>query len=213
MLEKIFEDSLWASRFMVLLAVFFGLLGAVILFVIASVDIYESAVYVLNTYINHAHPDNFHEDVVSAIIGAVDFYLIGVVMLLFSFGLYELFISDIDAAKDEFYVLAGSASFFYDLLTAGGIGGVLSLANVFPDVCVELYKKFISGNLEEAKNISDKLVALNKQVSGTYGVAGVKAAMDIVGFVGGEPRRPLKPLTDEQKKNLETIIKESDFSQ
>ena len=101
MLEKIFEDSLWASRFVVLLAVFFGLLGAVILFVIASVDIYESAVYVLNTYINHAHPDNFHEDVVSAIIGAVDFYLIGVVMLLFSFGLYELFISDIDAAKDE----------------------------------------------------------------------------------------------------------------
>ena len=119
----------------------------------------------------------------------------------------------IDAAKDEFYVLAGSASFFYDLLTAGGIGGVLSLANVFPNVCVELYKKFISGNLEEAKNISDKLVALNKQVSGTYGVAGVKAAMDIVGFVGGEPRRPLKPLTDEQKKNLETVIKESDFSQ
>jgi uncharacterized membrane protein YqhA len=36
---------------------------------------------------------------VSGIIGAVDLYLIGVVMLLFSFGLYELFISDIDAAK------------------------------------------------------------------------------------------------------------------
>ncbi len=101
MLEKIFEDSLWASRFVVLLAVFFGLVGAFILFVIASVDIYESAVYVLNTYLNHAHPDNFHENVVSRIIGAVDFYLIGVVMLLFSFGLYELFISDIDAAKDD----------------------------------------------------------------------------------------------------------------
>ena len=101
MLEKILEDSLWASRFVVLLAVFFGLVGAFILFVIASVDIYESAVYVLNTYLNHAHPDNFHENVVSRIIGAVDFYLIGVVMLLFSFGLYELFISDIDAAKDD----------------------------------------------------------------------------------------------------------------
>jgi len=101
MFEKLFENSLWASRFVVLLAVFFGLVGAFVLFIIASFDIYESAVYVINTYLNHAHPDNFHEDVVSAIIGAVDFYLIGVVMLLFSFGLYELFISDIDVARND----------------------------------------------------------------------------------------------------------------
>ena len=39
--------------------------------------------------------------VVGGIIGAVDLYLIGVVMIIFSFGLYELFISDIDPAKDE----------------------------------------------------------------------------------------------------------------
>lgn len=101
MLERIFENSLWASRFMVILAVIFGLIGAVVLFVVASFDIYETSKYVLTTYITHAHPENFHEDVVGGIIGAVDLYLIGVVMLLFAFGLYELFISDIDAAKDE----------------------------------------------------------------------------------------------------------------
>ena len=100
-IEKSFESSLWNSRFIVVLAVFFGLIGAVILFVVASVDIYSALVYVLNTYLNHAHPDHFHEKVVSQIIGAVDLYLIGVVMLLFSFGLYELFISDIDVAKNE----------------------------------------------------------------------------------------------------------------
>ena len=100
-MEKIFEGSLWASRFMVILAVIFGLIGAVVLFVVASFDIYETAKFVLNTYITHAHPANFHENVVGGIIGAVDLYLIGVVMLLFSFGLYELFISDIDAAKSE----------------------------------------------------------------------------------------------------------------
>ncbi len=101
MLEKIFESTLWSSRFIVILAVIFGLLGAVILFVVASVDIFSTASYVLNTYLTHAHPDHFHEDVVGGIIGAVDLYLIGVVMLIFSFGLYELFISDIDVAKDE----------------------------------------------------------------------------------------------------------------
>jgi len=101
MFEKIFESSLWSSRFIVVLAVVFGLIGALLLFAVASFDIYDTAKFVINTYINHAHPDHFHEDVVGGIIGAVDLYLIGVVMLLFSFGLYELFISEIDAAKDE----------------------------------------------------------------------------------------------------------------
>jgi uncharacterized membrane protein YqhA len=101
MLERIFESGLWSTRFMVLLAVIFGLLGAVALFIVASVDVYNTAAMVVTTYLHHLHPAHFHEDVVGGIIGAVDLYLIGVVMLLFSFGLYELFISDIDAAKDD----------------------------------------------------------------------------------------------------------------
>ncbi|DAB27499.1 MAG: hypothetical protein A2513_09555 [Sulfurimonas sp. RIFOXYD12_FULL_33_39] len=100
-MEKLFENTLWSSRFIIILAVVFGLIGAISLFIVASFDIYETAKYVITTYINHAHPENFHEDVVAGIIGAVDLYLIGVVMLLFAFGLYELFISEIDAAKDE----------------------------------------------------------------------------------------------------------------
>jgi uncharacterized membrane protein YqhA len=101
MLERVFESGLWGTRFMVLLAVIFGLLGAVALFIVASVDVYSTAAMVVTTYLHHLHPEHFHEDVVGGIIGAVDLYLIGVVMLLFSFGLYELFISDIDAAKDD----------------------------------------------------------------------------------------------------------------
>ena len=101
MIEKIFEGGLWGSRFMVISAVIFGLIGAVSLFIVASVDIYKTASMVISTYVNHLHPEHFHEDVVGGIIGAVDLYLIGVVMLLFSFGLYELFISDIDIAKED----------------------------------------------------------------------------------------------------------------
>lgn len=101
MLERIFEGSLWNSRFIIILAVVFGILGAILLFAVASFDIYDTAKYVINTYMTHAHPEHFHEEVVGGIIGAVDLYLIGVVMIIFSFGLYELFISDIDAANDE----------------------------------------------------------------------------------------------------------------
>ena len=101
MLEKLFEGAIWNSRFIVLLAVVFGLLGAIILFIVASMDIWGVAVYTFNTIITHAHPEKFHEDIVAGIIGAVDLYLIAVVMFIFSFGLYELFISDIEAAEGK----------------------------------------------------------------------------------------------------------------
>jgi len=95
MMEKIFEGAMWKSRYLVLLAVLFGLLGAVVLFVIASMDIFVVTKYAFDTIVTSAHPENFHEDLVSGIIGAVDLYLIAVVMLIFSFGIYELFISPI----------------------------------------------------------------------------------------------------------------------
>jgi uncharacterized membrane protein YqhA len=100
-MEKLFESIIWNSRFIVVLAVVFGLLGAVVLFIVASMDIWGVAVYTFNTIITHAHPENFHEDIVAGIIGAVDLYLIAVVMFIFSFGLYELFISDIAAAEGK----------------------------------------------------------------------------------------------------------------
>ncbi len=101
MLERIFEAAIWKSRLVIILAVIFGLIGAFILFIVASMDIYNVAAYVINTIITHAHPEHFHEDIVAGIIGAVDLYLIAVVMFIFSFGLYELFISNIDAAGDK----------------------------------------------------------------------------------------------------------------
>lgn len=102
MLESLFEGAIWRSRFIVLLAVVFGLLGAIILFIVASMDIWQVAVMAFQV-VTHAipHPEHFHEDVVAGIIGAVDLYLIAVVMFIFAFGLYELFISDIDEAAGQ----------------------------------------------------------------------------------------------------------------
>jgi uncharacterized protein (TIGR00645 family) len=101
MLEKIFEGIIWNSRWIVLLAVVFGLVGAIILFIVASMDIWQVMISTYHTIVNHLHPKNFHEDMVSGIIGAVDLYLIAVVMFIFSFGIYELFISDIDQAEGK----------------------------------------------------------------------------------------------------------------
>ena len=101
MLEKLFEGTMWQTRLFVLFAVIFGLLGSLVLFLVASNDIYEVLKYTFHVYSNGLHPENFHEELVSRIIGAVDLYLIAVVMLIFGFGLYELFISKIDPAEES----------------------------------------------------------------------------------------------------------------
>lgn len=68
-LEEIFEKTIWQSRFIVLSAVIFGLIGAIVLFIIASIDIFNVARFTITTYVNGLHPEHFHEDVVSSIIG------------------------------------------------------------------------------------------------------------------------------------------------
>ena len=100
-IERIFESFLWNTRFFVLLAVVFSMLGGIALFIVASVDIYEVVGNVISTYLNHLHPEKFHEVIVGGLIGAIDLYLMAVVMFIFGFGLYELFISEIDVAKKQ----------------------------------------------------------------------------------------------------------------
>ena len=100
-LEVIFEGGLWRSRLIVILAVIFGVLGGVALFIVASYDIYVILVEVYKFIFHHYHPEHFHAEIISGIIGAVDLYLIAVVLFIFAFGLYELFISKIDDAEDS----------------------------------------------------------------------------------------------------------------
>lgn len=85
---------------MVVLAVIFGVIGALILFTFASLDVWHVFTLSLSVVFEGAHPAHLHETVVGNIIGAIDLYLIAIVLLIFSFGVYELFISKIDPAEN-----------------------------------------------------------------------------------------------------------------
>jgi len=110
-------------------------------------------------------------------------------------------------------VLAGSANFFYPALPLGAAGGVVSLANVLSGPCCDLYRLFTQGRYADAKELHFRLARLNQAISGAWGVAGVKAAMDITGYKGGQPRHPLQCLTDQNKEQIrQTIINEGFIS-
>jgi len=100
-LENVFERILWSTRFFVLFAVVFSILGGTALFIVGSVDIFEVVANIFSTYVNGLHPEKFHENIVSGLIGAVDLYLMAVVLFIFGFGLYELFISEVDIAQKQ----------------------------------------------------------------------------------------------------------------
>ena len=100
LIERSFESMLWGTRFFVLLAVIFSMVGGIALFIVASVDVTHVASIVYGNYFEHGgHIKDFHEVIVTELIGAIDLYLIAIVLFIFGFGLYELFISQIDVAK------------------------------------------------------------------------------------------------------------------
>lgn len=114
-------------------------------------------------------------------------------------------------AQPRFSLLAGSANFFFTGLLMGAVGGVLSLADAFPEPCCRLYDLGVNGQLKEGRELQFQLMELNQKVSGKFGVAGVKAAMDLAGFYGGPPRAPLLPLAPDEKKKLREDLIASGF--
>ncbi|MEO0805671.1 MAG: YqhA family protein [Cyanobacteria bacterium J06643_4] len=92
-IEVVFETIIWNFRFFVLLPVIFSLFSSVKFFLIGTLDIWAGLVLEFNVDDPEGEVTN---KIVSYIIGGIDYYLIGIVLLIFSYGIYELFISEID---------------------------------------------------------------------------------------------------------------------
>jgi len=95
-LERIFESGLWNMRFVVLFAVIFSSIACVVLFLLGS---FEIGRVIYEELFHHTSIESMHKELLIKFIEAIDLYLIGIVLLIFSFGIYELFISKIDIAR------------------------------------------------------------------------------------------------------------------
>ncbi len=100
-LEKFFEGALWNSRFIILTAVIGSLLAGIAIFYMATVDVvnlFSHALHYADVTLTNEARKALHDNTVSHIVEVVDGYLLATVLLIFSLGMYELFISDIDQA-------------------------------------------------------------------------------------------------------------------
>lgn len=118
------------------------------------------------------------------------------------------YLNNVDA---DFKVLVGTAGALFGGMTLGCSGGILALANVAPENCVKIYDLVEAKNYEEARKLQLKMITLNNALTATLGVPGLKTAMDILGYFGGEPRLPLLPSSENAKSEIMEILKEAEL--
>ena len=114
-------------------------------------------------------------------------------------------------APEGFSVFAGSASYLYTSLALGATGGTLALANIFPNECARVQTLFDNGKMQEARDLQMNLIDSNNAVTARWGIPGLKAAMEMIGLYGGDPRPPLVPLGEADREELRKVLTKTGF--
>jgi len=109
-------------------------------------------------------------------------------------------------SHEKFAVFVGSAPVFFPALCVGAVGGILAVAQVAPQACVQIQNLFNKGEMDEARALQSQLTPLAKAVTAIYGIGGLKMAMDLAGYFGGNPRSPLKKPSQEVEEDLKRLL-------
>jgi len=112
----------------------------------------------------------------------------------------------IHLSKKGFAVFVGSAPVFFPALCVGAAGGILAVANVVPKECIQIQSLFKRGKMAEARTLQGRLTPLATAVTTKYGIGGLKMAMDLEGYYGGNPRSPLKRPGQEVEEDLKHLL-------
>lgn len=113
----------------------------------------------------------------------------------------------IKLARDDFAVITGNGTVLSEALSSGACGGILAVGCVAPDLCLEIFRAVKSGEHERCKRLQDALTPLAAAVTTRFGIGGLKAALDMLGYVGGHVRAPLRGPSDEARAEISRCLK------
>jgi 4-hydroxy-2-oxoglutarate aldolase len=114
----------------------------------------------------------------------------------------------IGSTGPDFQILAGSGGFFLAGLAVGAVGCVPALGNVAPQEVVDIQHLFEARRVEEAAELQRRMVPVNTAVTARFGIPGLKAALDMLGYYGGSVRAPLADLAEGDRRILQDILAE-----
>jgi 4-hydroxy-tetrahydrodipicolinate synthase len=112
----------------------------------------------------------------------------------------------VNQCPDEFAVMTGNGTVLLDALAAGATGAILAVGCVVPELCVEIFRLFRAGDVERARALQNKLTPLAAAVTTRFGIGGLKAALDLAGYSGGEVRAPLQPPNENARMEIAELL-------
>jgi 4-hydroxy-tetrahydrodipicolinate synthase len=109
---------------------------------------------------------------------------------------------------EDFAVLSGNGTVFAAAIENGARGAILAVGCVAAGLCLEIYRLIEAGGGDQAAALQAKLSSLAMAVTKRYGIGGLKAAMDMIGFAGGAVRAPLKAASAEAQAEIAAMLGE-----
>jgi 4-hydroxy-2-oxoglutarate aldolase len=122
-----------------------------------------------------------------------------------SSGDLELLAGYLKAQSEKFTVLTGNGSTFRGAVELGVRGGILAVALFAPSLALEVFET-------RSEQAQERLTPLSARIVGEMGVAGVKAALDRIGLVGGPVRSPLAPLGAAEQSQVTELLRVAELS-
>lgn len=105
-----------------------------------------------------------------------------------------------------FQVLAASVGQLHSSLQAGAVGVIVSFAAAAPTACFEIWAAFKDGDAKLADEKQQRIDAAAARIAREMGIPGLKYAMDLNGYYGGNGRLPLLPLDAATKREIEQLM-------
>ena len=112
----------------------------------------------------------------------------------------------VELCPSDFAVMTGNGPVLLDALRAGATGAILAVGCVVPEVCVEIFRLFTTGEIERAERLQTELTPLASAVTTKYGIGGLKAALDLAGYRGGAVRAPLRSPDDSARAEIKELL-------
>ena len=110
---------------------------------------------------------------------------------------------------DDFAVMIGNGTVFCEALQAGARAGILAVGCVAPQLCVAIYEAVQADDIDRASALQAALTPLARAVTKTYGIGGLKAALEMAGFVGGAVRAPLQRPSEAARDEIAELLREA----
>jgi 4-hydroxy-2-oxoglutarate aldolase len=108
----------------------------------------------------------------------------------------------VQQCRAGFQVLVGSGAHLYAGMEVGAVGGIVGVGNLAPGPTEELFQAFKAGRHAEAGRLQSMIGPVHNDVVAATGVPGVKAALDLLGYRGGDPRPPIQPLGEQGREQV-----------